>query len=221
MCEASSGSSACPRARTTTAAYSPSSPTSRRASRREQRANRVRRQLRLREEAGSGGPLDRVGQVALRAGRDQDHSGSVTAVCDKPPRELEPVILTERHVDEHEIGPQRLGLPKRARTRRGDPHDRQTLALEQPTGTVEKDSIVVDDQAAKGHRPSVAESSPGRIGASTDPRTWASKEPSSRLASMPPIPLAAIVPPIAPPQPGGDDAGNPGHRRPRERRKRN
>src|SRR5207248_2267539 len=81
-----------------------------------------------------------------RGRRDQDHRGSAVIVLgDEPPRQLEAALLAERDVDEHDVGPERLSLPKRFRARRGDAGDRQALLLEQRTGGSEGRFVVVDD----------------------------------------------------------------------------
>ena len=84
----------------------------------------------------------------------------MSVIGDKVARELEATLLPERYVDEHNIGPKRLSLSLRLRARRCYSRNCHSFALEERPSRPEEASIVVDDQAAEGHRTSVAGVSP-------------------------------------------------------------
>jgi hypothetical protein len=64
-------------------------------------------------------------------GRDQDHDGVVAeSVLDEAPREVEAALLSERDVDEDDVGAQGLGLTKSLGAGRRDAGDGQALTLE-------------------------------------------------------------------------------------------
>jgi hypothetical protein len=80
----------------------------------------------------------------------------VSVIGDKVAREFEATFLPERYVDEHNIRPKRLSLSLRLRACRGYSRNRHSFTLEERPGRPEEASTVVDDQAAEGHRTSVA-----------------------------------------------------------------
>ena len=82
------------------------------------------------------------------------------------PREFETALLTEGNVDEHDIRQESRGLSQRLRTRRRDPRNIQPFSLEQRFGRPQEASIVIDDETADRHPPSVAAISSQRIAAS-------------------------------------------------------
>ena len=77
-------------------------------------ANRARRQLLLREEAGGRACGEQFRDLLLGARRDQDHRRFIAwLVLDEPARKLETAFLPQRDVDEDDLRSQRLDLPKR------------------------------------------------------------------------------------------------------------
>ena len=66
-------------------------------------------------------------------------------IGNEAPRELESALVTECHVDEHDIRPKRRGLAERVRTRRRDPRNREPFSLEERSSRPQEASIVVND----------------------------------------------------------------------------
>jgi hypothetical protein len=106
-------------------------------------------------------------------GRDQDHRGpTVPSLPGQAPSELEAAFRPERDVDEDDIRPELLGSSSRFRGRRGNPRHAQSLPLEQSPRGVEKRRVVIHDEDPEGHATSVANDTPPRIAASSNPEAF-------------------------------------------------
>jgi hypothetical protein len=70
-------------------------------------ADRIRRQIRLRQESCCGTGRDELCDVARRVGRDQDDQRRLCAIGrGKQLGKLEAALVTERHVDKDDVRPQ-------------------------------------------------------------------------------------------------------------------
>ena len=87
-------------------------------------------------------------------------------IGDEASRKFEATLVPEYDIDEHDIRPKRRGLSQRVRTRRRDARNSQSFSLEECPSRPQEAWIVVDDQAADSHPPSVAGISSRRIAAS-------------------------------------------------------
>jgi hypothetical protein len=122
----------------------------------------------------------------------------VSTLLDEALRKYETALFSERDVDEGDVRPQSLGLPKPLGDRRGDAGDGQTLSLEEHARSQEEGVVVIDDQATDRHPISVASTASDRITASGNSKSSATRAAKSLLAPMTACIVEAMLPPQSP-----------------------
>src|SRR3954453_23774391 len=147
----------------------------------EQAPHRLGRELGLGQESGGRAVVDEIHEVVPRERGDQDDERTrrLAVICEAP-REFEAALPAQHYVEEHDVGPMRARLPKSLRTRGRDGRDRQAAALEQRTGGLEEDPVVVDDQAVDAHHKSVATDLPSYNPASRNPQRLSTSDMAAR-----------------------------------------
>jgi uncharacterized protein YbjT (DUF2867 family) len=150
-------------------------------------ADRLCRELRLRQEARCRARGDEIREVGLGVGRGQDDRRRIAlpvAILGQVPRELQAALLAEEDVDQDDVGTQGLEQTERLGIGRGDGDDAQTFPLQEYARNLEERFVVVDDQTASGHELSVAPIRMHRIAASRNPTRRGTRAPRSVLPAM-------------------------------------
>ena len=138
-------------------------------------ANRIRRQLLLRQEPRRRAVGDRTREIGRRVGRDQDHSRpAIPVICGQPPGKLKPALTPEHDVYQDNLRPEFLCPPQRLSRGSGNTDHAQALLFQAIASGLHKQPVVVHNQDTEPrHVTSVPTCPMPRIGASRNRKSRA------------------------------------------------
>jgi DNA-binding NarL/FixJ family response regulator len=129
-------------------------------------ADALRRQLRLCQESCGRAFRDQVRVVGFGRRRDHDYGHGAPVDLGEAAGHVEPVFVSERDVNQNDVRPQRGRHLEHFGAVSGGAHDRYALLAEQRPCAGEDGSVVVHQQAAHEHGPSLTVRRIPRIAAS-------------------------------------------------------